>query len=735
MEVILDHISRAKARRDNPFLDRVARDVLECYRDPPEARATLVAAFLNLTQDRSQFRRYTIYALLKDLVESGNTSMVPTKTLISLTDAIMHRTPDPNCDALIYTKVAPILAATLVEHREKQKYDFKKATGGLTRQQIVWELFKIIRKLLDLQRPDDVMPIFQNLANSGFVPEAAMQDLPKDEFAPIVLTVILRCCLEWKWYTRAAYVLLNTPQWDKSRSVAFDSAVAAVVEHVLLSEEEPQPNLASAIVVRILNNPNVIVLSDHTLSRFYDLMEKYNQPQFAEAVYRLTQSPQIKALHVYPPPRGKALPWLLESVVAKKNAHTARLLVTHVVDADEPIPPLSRRLFVSNAAEMGFLGPARTLWERFNSEPSIRADGNIMMRLVSAFANRTLRLQVRMEASNRPHPTETSSSVLVSNAQAKAAASGDAASPEDVIVNELDVDVSNSNEALEDEHETRTLQEQIDDHRAFADLVVQAFRTAHEPLIRAAHHDLNALARAYMILGRVEDGFEVLRNIVERKEVPDVHDANVALSALSAVSPARAARMIDRMVAMGLHPDAVSFGTVIHRAVLKGDVALVTALILRARQLNIRHLSYKTVGTLIRACVAAPEGEGQPDKTQLENAKDLVDSLIDADFVPSPAMGSDCVTAALRARDPAMAFRFWKLLVKDKVEWQDGKRQAERERIAQEVRRHWAAGWLDENRARVMLYELGVRARQHGEHGEQQQRRRRSRRQSSKNAE
>ncbi|CCM02465.1 uncharacterized protein FIBRA_04564 [Fibroporia radiculosa] len=246
----------------------------------------------------------------------------------------------------------------------------------------------------------------------------------------------------------------------------------------------------------------------------------------------------------------------------------------------------------------------------------------------------------------------------------------------------------------------------VADYRAFALQVYTAFHKSCQPVKEVHHYKLNALARASFMLGKLDEGLEAFRLILSRRIVPDLHDVNVALSILADYNPTAAARVIDRMVKIGLQPDVVTFGIVIHRAVIHNDATLVTALLRRARQLNCHRLDYHTLGALIRATVTMDRDGRASAKDYLDNAKDLVDSLLTARQVPSPNMGRDCVVAALRADDPEMAFRFWRLLMKDKVEWADRAQTKTRKRIASAVRMHCEKGWLNESKGRVMLVEL-----------------------------
>ncbi|KAL6308460.1 hypothetical protein BKA93DRAFT_764984 [Sparassis latifolia] len=262
-------------------------------------------------------------------------------------------------------------------------------------------------------------------------------------------------------------------------------------------------------------------------------------------------------------------------------------------------------------------------------------------------------------------------------------------------------------EPPEEEATTINTESTPEELRAYAERVLSAFR-ASRLLNAASHQDLNATARACFMLKQMSEGFSAFRMLLNRREVPDVHDVNVVLGVLAEYSPQAGERIIERMLQKGMKPDGVTFGTVIHHAVLHGQMEVVSSLIRRARSLNAEHLTFKTVGTLIRAMVSqqAEEGEVSPIG-RLHHAQRLVDMLLQAHQVPSSNMGRDCVVAALRADDPRMAFRFWKLLVKEQVQWDDPMQTATRRVIAARVRRHLNSGWLEPEQGHVMLSELG----------------------------
>ncbi|PIL22911.1 hypothetical protein GSI_15607 [Ganoderma sinense ZZ0214-1] len=252
------------------------------------------------------------------------------------------------------------------------------------------------------------------------------------------------------------------------------------------------------------------------------------------------------------------------------------------------------------------------------------------------------------------------------------------------------------------------LLERAGELRRFAETVFDAYVASKQPLETANHYGLNALARGAFMLGREELAFSVFATMKARRIKLDMYDVNVALSVVAKANPAAGAARIHGLVEAGFTPDAVTFGTVIHWAIFHGDAPLVGELLRHARATGLKRFSFKTMGSLLRGTVSGRSSSLATAGVQLDNARDIVDTMIDAGIRPTANMGRDCIVAALRAEDPAMAFRFWKHLVKGKVQFKDPAQAALRRRIARQVRGHYEYGWLDDRRAMAMLSELGL---------------------------
>ncbi|KAI0700042.1 hypothetical protein C8T65DRAFT_658503 [Cerioporus squamosus] len=231
--------------------------------------------------------------------------------------------------------------------------------------------------------------------------------------------------------------------------------------------------------------------------------------------------------------------------------------------------------------------------------------------------------------------------------------------------------------------------------RRFTERVFDAYYEVKQPVETADRMTVNALARGAFMLGRDELAFELF-NLMRRRDMRlDLHDLNVVISVVAKANPERGIERIQKMIDAGLEPDAVTYGTVIHWAIFHGNAVLVKKVIDMARAHGLENFSFKTLAGLLHATRAAGD------------RGDILSTMLDLGIIPTPNVGQDCIKAALAAEDPVMAFRFWKELLKDKVEFADNAQRQLRRRIGNQIQEHFDAGWVDENRARVMLSELG----------------------------
>ena len=274
-----------------------------------------------------------------------------------------------------------------------------------------------------------------------------------------------------------------------------------------------------------------------------------------------------------------------------------------------------------------------------------------------------------------------------------------------------------------------------DENSSFAWHVVDSFRKAKEPLTQASHMDLNALARAYGILGDVSKCLETLTLVIKRHEVPDIHDINVVIAAMAKRHPIRAAQAVEEMLARGVKPDAVTFGTIVHEALSDGNTELVGHMIELAQSIGIKKLTPQSIASIMQASVTAVPVEdengsegpqvqdvnGETIKGYLERAYELVMSGVHKEYLQSAKMGSTCISAALQADEAVLAFKFWKATLRGRVDWDSGRQKLVRRLLVKKIREQCRQGRIDVTEANGMVWELGEcleSARKWGREGE-----------------
>jgi hypothetical protein len=690
---------------------QLATDILDQYKGHDnEDRDQMLEILLSFARNIRDFN--IIHRLLAELASRNRLFITPGGIYIRLLKDILgmaQERHDTTVELQIYTLLAPPLLAILDSERpDLHRHAMEKVSDSGA----VWALFKIIRRLLVFDQKELVKPIFDQLVQRGAIPQEAMEGLPETSFTHTIFVILLQCCMLFGWRSRAAHLLVSTPDWEQASSPGLNDAVLEVLDYALSSEGEPtSPLLASSLLVRLVNCPDFMIIPDEIIHKFYERVCKHDMPSVADAFYRLIKSPNILARHQYPPPLEQTWVWLFRSAVRNKNAFVTRSLVRDIVEGGHDIPQLMRAYAITEAAAHGYMSYARALWEKYSHDVFVYGDGGTALRLISLAKHRITAVQHRAA---QKQPSDPESKVSLQNRTLERPSDPDDRpnNTEDVMPRDNALKLassagSDSGDALDEPEDGLSYEEQVADYRAFAERVLLKFKECHEPLERAPHKTINALARAHIMLGQVKEGFQILRIIMERGDELDVRDVNVALTALAEVNPRAGARMISEMVQRGLQPTAVTFGTAIHHAALHGDMELVSSLIIRARQAGIKQLDYKTLSTLIRSAISTPYDESLPNRTQLENVQSFVNSLLAAKYTVSPNIGADCVHAALRADDPVAAFKFWQRLVRDKVEHKDYKQAALRKRIARNVRRHCALRRLTTYRGVWMLRELG----------------------------
>ncbi|KAJ3800911.1 hypothetical protein GGU11DRAFT_771262 [Lentinula aff. detonsa] len=563
---------------------------------------------------------------------------------------------------------------------------------------VVEAAFELLSYLLLLKSENQILDLFQALTEKLFIPPEAVQQAPTTsmDFNYIVSVTLARACLYWYKRGLAHRVLL------RYLPSGVDLATVIRQKNVALYSPSPPPNeqsteiqqsldpqlldLITETLYATLRSPNTselelcvdVISRVHLLAPIpggiirlvYTAATECGSGNVARRLYAFTRERAIERDHHYPGPQGRALLFLMTFLTQEKgNSHFARTLANEVVENDTFLPVNDRPKFLTLVAGQSFGMAARTLWERYavgKDSPSVVGNNALLTRMVRLFTK-----MARLIEADLPDHDEASVSCNMMG-ELQSGASVDTG----LEVNHAE---TNNPKSISDASKRDTnrkpsvaeLRERAENIRYFVQRVIEAFVMVHKPLAHAKHANLSSLARAYFVAGDFAKGFEVFRNLIRRREVPDLHDINIGLSALAEHNPRSAAKMVQVMIQRGIQPNSVTFGTVVHQALIHGDTQLVGDLLQLARQAGNIQLSPEGLYSLTRGSVSMEDGTGAKKSAHLKDALELLKSMPDKGRLSSPDMGKFMVFAALREDEPVVAFEFWRLLLKYSSEWDD----------------------------------------------------------------
>lgn len=692
-------ISHAISNDYRDIFHCLAKDVPTSYRgsSPKDRLAILNRVLITITTENHVTKERLLF-MIQSLHDSNELCTLARKGLGSAARYLNSSDLDPTLDPQFIALLTPHLLDYATHPAPEDADELAVRNAG---QLYNSSLFAFVQRLTILGHNEQALTLFQDLSQQGLISDEDMQgvDLASGGFHSIVLTASIKACVRRNWLTQALDMLSSAMNTDAALHQSFAKPIHALTQRLLERRDKGDLEAVAKMITRVIQL-SANILTPKVVSEFYVVAQRRDRADLMESVYCAVRKAQLESDNPYPPPSGRGLFYLLHySCGESKNYGAVHLLTKQVVDEDIPIPPSHVARFIAGVASSGFAEMAKILWTRYLKRPNAElflGNPSTMLRLVSLFTAVARRWEPESFPSVQPNfprveyppDNESSEAVTLPDIENEALVSR---------VSEIQVD-----------DETVDAHIRAKEARHFADVVIQNFRTRKSPLESAPHYDLNALARAYFITGQLSKGFATLKYLLDRKEVPNLQDVTVAISGMASFDPRGAFRMVCRMVKYGLKPNAVTFGTIIHNAIVHNDMELVSQAIAKAGELNITDFTYKTLGTLLRSVVLADKDDPDVVREELEKAQEILGILVQANFMPSPRMAIDCIAAALRADDPVMAFKFWSLFVKDQEDWDGPPHTVARTRISASIRKHCLRGSLDRDLGRTMLSTLGM---------------------------
>jgi hypothetical protein len=661
-------LAKATKQRHGELCSQLVEDMLDCVpKDDlcPAALKIMSSHTLPLLPPRT-------ILLLVQCLESfpGGLNQLSVQTAAVLVHTFAE-SPCDKTDTTLLESIYPLLLSHLKNIRPPED----DAILTYKPPDIIHASFAFIHKLLQLSEQQRALEIFQFLVNSGNIPSEAVQTLPGlDGFDGIVRSSLVRACMNWHWRPLAERFLsplLKPDTGPHAITLAKDTLYACL--------NQPSVEDLAACRSLICRIHPFSPVPNGVIREYYDTAHLVGAAQEARALYAFTRLDEVFEKHRYPCPRADALAWLLRYLL-EINSHLAQELAREILERNIPVPAEFRASIVKQLAQRGHAGVARSLWSKYavgKERQAFLADPSMFVRMVSLFHHLVRRDDQTLEAREQRGEDE-----------------GEDGYGEDETVENDDSGVE-------------AIRQRRDDCKEFLDFVMSEFALAHPPMAQCNHQVITSQARAFFIVGDFVRGFETIKVLLERKEMPDIYDVNVTLTIMAEHDPRAAAQIVRRMEEKGLQPDQVTFGTIMHHALAHNDMELVDEMVQRVAGLR-EQLSYKSIASLIRGSIAFDAGSipGHSAQTKLRNAFEILKSIRRSPVMHTASLGKFLVYACLQASDPTMAFKFWELLIKDKARKEDGEHTALRRVIVRDLAAHTRKKWIKEMHARAMISQL-----------------------------
>lgn len=650
-------------------------------------RARVAAALLCVSPRHPRLlAKHTILALLTLVSSAGQIESLPVNAACHAIRVVFD---DVQLDACARSIVVLALPRFLAWLRAWAAPTGAKAVSYRPSETIL-AAYGVVHKLILLGDKERAFDLFRALAENYHIPPDSFNHADVDanvgsnagsttehDFSIIIYDVLARACFHWGWHHLGVELMVAMIETHNKGARTKDgknlvSGMLGLLHAAIESCTADQFRRCAILMCLLVRHNSDVVIPEPTIWLFYNRARLHRDGVSAEMFYRCTQTLQPPLRARYPSPRGPTFTWLMNYLLEERhNVHLARSLAKQLVQFPVPIPPYERATLVSMVAKNGFAESARALWQRYavgKDRGLVVGNAAAMVRVVSLFASLVSRTQEKLEVLRTTNDTGRQDAIIEMEAK-------------------------------------------LADMSQFAQTVLLAFHKSKEPLDKAAHRDLNALARGYFLLGRMRQGLLPYRALLRRKEIPDLYDINVALSAISRHSPRMAANLVERMLETGLHPDAVTFGTVMHQALVQGDLELAGTLVKWAHEYGLEALSAKTMAALILASVSDRAESAETLEANLRHVWEIVQGTPRSSVVHTPNIGECCIRASLHVGNAQMAFDFWDVLVRWKAEWDDHEQIQLRRSIGRMVRQRVQEGLLVADRGREMLKALGLGGR------------------------
>ena len=488
--------------------------------------------------------------------------------------------------------------------------------------------FTLLRWLLSRSQEKSV-ELYKILVDTGHVPSSALQDenVKSGTLSTLMYASSIKTCGQRGWTELAAEFLNDYVKFEENSQIIGTDLALELVGYLLDSPSENDLHQCCNLIERLHTFQPV---PDEIIRDFYTIATQFNLSRPAERLYLFTRNMRVDKFkpHSYPLPQGRSLVWLAKDLASDEltRSHFESLIEeAHEQHQDILIPTSHQPHYLKLVVEEGFGLIGYSLWEKWAQGTSgevIRGSPELLVRISRLQRSLTRKQEERLIYLEK---CESANSAEIKESRRK-----------------------------------------LDKISSFANKVLRAFITQHEPLHDADHIVLTSLARTHIVLGNISDGFHCFRILLRRFEKPDIVDINVGLTALAEYEPRAAAAFITSMIHYRVEPDENTFSTVIHHAMIKDDLDLCTKLAVQMKETLKPDSNFRPFYSMASASVV--ERSGDSPQRQIMRLKTVLEVLRIMGYPANrfsmyPEVGQSLIRASL-PHYPEVAFEFWELVCK-----------------------------------------------------------------------
>ena len=601
-----------------------------------------------------------VFSMLRIVTTSFGQRHLPTRLTNRIIPVILDS--PPNAAQKLVDLVFPSLLFNLKKKKPQESW------SG-TPSQFVFNSFTFFRWLLPRSQERSV-ELYKVLVDIGHVPSSALQDenvKSNGNLYTLLYASSIKTCCQRGWTELGAEFFKDYLKTGED-SQTFGNDLAMELIGYLLDNPSENDLYECCNLIEQLHAFQPV--PDEIIRDFYAIATRFNFPRPAERLYLFTKAMRNDKFkpYSYPLPRGRSLVWLAKDLVRDDSTrpHFESLVEeAHELHQDLSIPTPYQPHYLELVVVEGFGLIAQSLWEKWAQGTNgefIRGSPEILVRMLRLTRSLTRKQEERLALLRK---CKSPDKAQISDSKRK-----------------------------------------LDGISSFADKVLRAFITRHEPIDEADHVILTSLARAHLVLGNISDGFHCFRMLLRRMERPDIVDLNVGLTALAEYQPRAALAFASTMIQYDVEPDEITYSTIMHHAMMKDDLNLCTELALQMKKTldpntNFQPFYSMASASVVNRRVDTPQRQVARLKAVLEVLR-IMDYPVHR-FAMYPEVGRSLIRASLHY--PEVAFEIWEAVYKG-MPRNDLEYCNQVGLIRKALREAWNRGNMEEIKMKEMLSKL-----------------------------